>query len=139
MSGKGLRVFLGTTALTLSIFALTGCPQADNVAQSTGESDLVTTQQTGSSTSAAVDQEDSATGTDTSTSQSEENPAEDGEQTDVPFTPVVGDYDGDQKVSESDIRLLSRSFGSTLAGGDLNADGRVDILDLAILLTLVKE
>lgn len=139
MSGNGLRVFLGTAALTLSTFTLTGCPQANNSTDSTSEGDAVAVQQNGSSTSAVVNQEDSATGTDTTTSQSEENPPQDGEQTDVPFTPVVGDYDGDQKVSESDIRLLSRSFGSTLPGGDLNGDGRVDILDLAILLTLVKE
>lgn len=138
MSGHGLRVFLGTAALTLATLALTGCPQANNSTDSTSESDAVTVQQNGGNISADINQEDSSTAADTTTSQSEQNPPQDGAQSDVPFTPVVGDYDGDQKVSESDIRLLSRSFGSSLPGGDLNADGRVDILDLAILLTLVQ-
>lgn len=140
MSGHHFRVFMGTSAMLLSIVGLGGCPQSNNAAENgaQGAQDSVTAVTNNGSN--ASDSTTSDGGTSTSVSETGQ-PADSSNASDAgdnPVTPVVGDYDGDLKVSESDIRLLSRSFGSNLVGGDLNADTRIDILDLAILLTLVQ-
>lgn len=51
---------------------------------------------------------------------------------------VRGDQNGDSLINDSDLRALSRAFGTTNTSADMNGDGRVDIQDLALLLTLVK-
>ena len=51
--------------------------------------------------------------------------------------PLVGDFDGDQVVARPDVtRMLARlgtSSGADRTSGDLNGDGRADLLDLAEL------
>lgn len=134
MSRSKLLAILGTSALLLGSFSMGGCPQSGG---SGGDGSEVADE----STNSAVTPDESTD-------------AQDGSELDEPVIPsdnppditdpgnndsgIVGDFDGDRVLTEADISILSKSFGSNLAGGDLNSDNRVDILDLALLLSLVR-
>ena len=133
MSRSKLLAILGTSAFLLGSFTMGGCPQSGG--GGTGEGAEVADE----STNSTATPDESAD-------------VQDGSQLDEPVIPnppditdagnndsgVVGDFDGDQALTEADINILAKSFDSNLAGGDLNSDNQVDILDLALLLSLVR-
>ena len=48
-------------------------------------------------------------------------------------TPARGDVNGDGRVNLLDLAYVASRFGSSTPAADLNGDGKVDILDLVII------
>ncbi|HEX9926651.1 MAG TPA: SBBP repeat-containing protein, partial [Anaerolineae bacterium] len=48
-------------------------------------------------------------------------------------TPIMGDLNGDGRVTILDLTYVAARFGSSAPTADLNGDGRVDILDVVII------
>jgi hypothetical protein len=132
MGRSKLLALLGAGAMVLGSFALGGCPQtggtADGaVADDSADSTATADESGGPQDAASLDEPVTPT----------DNP-EDVTDPGKNDSGVVGDFDGDLTLTEADIQILARSFNSNLAGGDLNSDNSVDILDLALLLSLVR-
>lgn len=131
MSRSKLLALLGSGAMLFGALAMGGCPQTG------GTTDGEVAEESSDSTAAPGESVDAADASSLDTVPPLENPPD---ITDAGKNEsgVVGDFDGDLALTEADIQILARSFDSTLPGGDLNSDNVVNIMDLALLLSLVR-
>lgn len=136
MSRSNLMSFLGSAAMILGSLTLGGCPQggdSSEVADESADAVLSPGESAEAQDAAAIDEQVTPQPSDNT-----EPPNDDIIDPGNNESGVVGDFDGDSALTEADINILSKSFGSNLPGGDLNTDRRIDILDLALLLSLVR-
>jgi hypothetical protein len=136
MSRSKILAIFGTSAMFLGALTMGGCPSggsesevADESTNSTAEpGDEVTAQDPAPIDDVVTDTPDDDT----------PPPLDDITDPGNNESGVVGDFDNDGVLTDADILILGGSFGSSLPGGDLNDDNKIDILDLALLLSLVR-
>jgi hypothetical protein len=136
MSRSTLLSILGTGAMFLGSLTLGGCPQTGDSSATADVADESSNSVLPGSNASAQDAAD-ANGQVTPQPSDNTNPPDITDPGNN-ASGIVGDFDGDSVLTDADIKILSKSFGSNLPGGDLNADNRIDILDLALLLSLVE-
>ena len=54
--------------------------------------------------------------------------------TNTPTTPKTGDLNNDGKVNYVDLAVMLQNYNKSTASGDMNSDGKVNYIDLGILL-----